>query len=174
MIVILRLGHRRERDKRATTHVGLAARALGASGIILCGEKDEKVEESLVNVTLKWGGKFDVSYCREWKGVLREWKERGVIVHLTMYGEPIQKKMEQIRKEGKDILVVVGSEKVPPAVYGLADYNVAVSSQPHSEVAALAIFLDRFFEGQELEMDFGGEVRILPSKRGKSVISCRK
>ncbi|MCG7848715.1 MAG: tRNA (cytidine(56)-2'-O)-methyltransferase, partial [ANME-2 cluster archaeon] len=31
-IVVLRLGHRPERDQRVTTHVGLTARALGASG----------------------------------------------------------------------------------------------------------------------------------------------
>ncbi|TFG70124.1 MAG: tRNA (cytidine(56)-2'-O)-methyltransferase, partial [Methanomassiliicoccus sp.] len=30
MIVVLRLGHRPERDQRVTTHVALTARALGA------------------------------------------------------------------------------------------------------------------------------------------------
>ena len=31
-IVVLRLGHRPERDQRVTTHVGLLSRALGARG----------------------------------------------------------------------------------------------------------------------------------------------
>ncbi|MBI5355319.1 MAG: tRNA (cytidine(56)-2'-O)-methyltransferase, partial [Candidatus Aenigmarchaeota archaeon] len=35
MIAILRLSHRVGRDDRTTTHVGLAARALGAEKIIL-------------------------------------------------------------------------------------------------------------------------------------------
>ncbi|HID73768.1 MAG TPA: tRNA (cytidine(56)-2'-O)-methyltransferase, partial [Thermoplasmata archaeon] len=41
---------------------------------------------------------------------------------------------------------------------------------PHSEVAALAIFLDRYFEGKELRRDFGGPKRVIPHHRGKSVI----
>ena len=38
---------------------------------------------------------------------------------------------------------MVGAEKVPREIYELADYNVAVGSQPHSEISALAIVLDR-------------------------------
>ena len=38
-IVVLRLGHRPERDARVTTHVGLTARALGASGMLLILER---------------------------------------------------------------------------------------------------------------------------------------
>ncbi|HJW97957.1 MAG TPA: tRNA (cytidine(56)-2'-O)-methyltransferase, partial [Candidatus Bathyarchaeia archaeon] len=34
-IVVLRWGHRPQRDARLTTHVALAARALGANGLVL-------------------------------------------------------------------------------------------------------------------------------------------
>ena len=34
-VIILRLGHRPERDKRITTHVALTARAFGAEGMLL-------------------------------------------------------------------------------------------------------------------------------------------
>jgi predicted SpoU family rRNA methylase len=34
VVVILRIGHRPERDQRVTTHVGLTARALGAQGMV--------------------------------------------------------------------------------------------------------------------------------------------
>ena len=37
---VLRLGHRRERDKRITSHLGLTARAFGADEVILAGEED--------------------------------------------------------------------------------------------------------------------------------------
>ena len=37
-IVVLRLGHRLERDKRVTTHVGLVGRALGARGMLLAAK----------------------------------------------------------------------------------------------------------------------------------------
>ena len=37
-----------------------------------------------------------------------------------------------------------------------------------SECAALAVFLDRIFAGEELVKDFGGaKMRIVPSARGK-------
>ncbi len=173
-IYVLRLGHRRERDKRITTHCGLVARAFGASGIVLSGERDEKVEESIRKVVEMWGGPFSVSYERRWRDVIKKWKERGgLVVHLTMYGIPIQSVERELRRElkGRDMLVVVGAEKVPRDVYELADYNVAITNQPHSEVAALAVFLDRIFQGEELGREFSGwRQKIIPQERGKRLI----
>ena len=40
-VSVLRLGHRRERDKRITSHLGLTARAFGADEVILAGEEDD-------------------------------------------------------------------------------------------------------------------------------------
>ena len=78
--------------------------------------------------------------------------------------------MDRIRNAKKDILIVVGSEKVPSEMYQLADFNVAVGNQPHSEVAALAVFLDWYFEGKELRKEFGNaRLKIVPQKRGKKV-----
>ena len=45
-IVILRLGHRIQRDQRITTHVALTARALGAEGMLLDSD-DSGIEKSL-------------------------------------------------------------------------------------------------------------------------------
>ncbi|MEM0258129.1 MAG: tRNA (cytidine(56)-2'-O)-methyltransferase, partial [Thermofilum sp.] len=79
--------------------------------------------------------------------------------------------LEEIRNSGRDVLVVVGGKKVPREVYELADFNVAIGNQPHSEVAALAIFLDRLFEGRELVREFkGAKLKIIPSARGKRVV----
>jgi tRNA (cytidine56-2'-O)-methyltransferase len=87
-----------------------------------------------------------------------------------MYGLPFEKNVGKIRKMDKDVLVVVGSEKVPGEVYRLCDYNLGVTSQPHSEVAALAVFLDRFFAGKELGKNFDGwKIRVTPCARGKLV-----
>lgn len=55
MIAVLRLGHRKKRDARVTTHVCLAARAFGASKIILSGEKDEKTYKKMLKTLLKDG-----------------------------------------------------------------------------------------------------------------------
>ncbi|WP_297063561.1 tRNA (cytidine(56)-2'-O)-methyltransferase [Thermococcus sp.] len=174
MIAVLRLGHRPERDKRITTHVALTARAFGAEKIIVAAEKDEHVRESVEDVVKRWGGPFEIEFNPSWKKILREWREKGVIVHLTMYGIHVDDAMPRLKeelKEGKDILVVVGAEKVPREVYELAHYNVAIGNQPHSEVAALAVFLDRLLEGEGLRKEFkGAKLRIIPQERGKKVI----
>jgi tRNA (cytidine56-2'-O)-methyltransferase len=65
----------------------------------------------------------------------------------------------------------VGASKVPGEVFGLSDFNLAVGSQPHSEVAALAIALDRLGGGAWSRKKFkGGRVVIRPSARGKVVV----
>ena len=86
-----------------------------------------------------------------------------------MYGMPLMEKMPEMKKQEK-ILIVVGSEQVPAEIYQLADYNISVTNQPHSEVAALAITLDRLMDGKELAgLDFDGEISITPSERGKII-----
>ena len=172
-IVILRLGHRPDRDARITTHVGLTARALGAKGMLLTTD-DKSEAESIDRVAKAWGGDFFVKTGVGYRSAIRKWKEQGgVVVHLTMYGINLPDCIDRVREEwrsSRDLLVVVGAEKVPGDVYGLADYNVAVGNQPHSEVAALALFLDRLQEGQTLRQEFkGGELKIVPSEHGKNV-----
>jgi len=69
-------------------------------------------------------------------------------------------------------LVIVGSRKVPSEFFSKAvsDFNVAVGNQPHSECSSLAVFLDRFFEGQELSKDFeDAKIKIIPQVRGKNI-----
>jgi tRNA (cytidine56-2'-O)-methyltransferase len=165
-IEVLRLGHRPSRDKRITTHVGLVARAFGADKVIIA-EKDKKVENTLNDVTNRFGGPFETVSGVKWRNYMR--KCTGTVVHLTMYGEKIDDVIEKI-PQNQDLLIVVGAEKVPKEIYELADYNVAVGNQPHSEVAALALFLDRFLNGKELNKTFReGKLRIKPSKSNKIV-----
>ncbi|MFB6284923.1 MAG: tRNA (cytidine(56)-2'-O)-methyltransferase [Halobacteria archaeon] len=158
-VEVLRLGHRPARDERLTSHVCLTARAFGADVIHVEGG-DSKPIETVESVTERFGGDVSVKLTRSPKKLVRDWD--GVVTHLTMYGLPVQDAVEEIR--GEDILVVVGSQKVSGDFYGLADYNVGVTNQPHSEVAALAVFLHEFYEGSELEFNFqGGEFEIEPS-----------
>jgi len=166
-IVVLRVGHRPERDQRVTTHVGLAARALGARGMYLAAD-DKGVVQSISDVVMRWGGDFFIGHKVSWKRCIREWKESGgCVVHLTMYGERLQDREDEMRQRSK-ILVVVGAEKVPGELYGLADYNIGVTSQPHSELSSLAVFLDHIFSGSELDSEFpGAKIRIVPSPEGK-------
>ena len=168
MIAVLRLGHRATRDKRITTHICLVARAFGADGIIIAGDRDEKIERSVKDVVERWGGPFFVEYTNSWKNTIKKWN--GIKVHLTMYGIPVDDAIEKIPKN-RDMLIIVGAEKVPREVYELADFNIAIGNQPHSEVAALAIFLDRYFGGSEFSKEFkDAKIKIIPQERGKKVI----
>ena len=166
---VLRLGHRRGRDPRLTTHVALTARALGCDGVILSGEKDNSIVKNINEVVKNWGNHFQVKYEKNWRNIIKNWE--GKTVHLTMYGLPVQDKINKIKKI-KNILVIVGSEKVRSEVYQLVDFNIAVTNQPHSEVGSLAIFLDKLFEGKSLEKKFkNAKIKIIPQERGKRIIS---
>ncbi len=172
-IVVLRWGHR-DRDKRLTSHVALTARALGASGFILTDVSDKKVKATVEKVAEQWGGSFHFEMGKSWRQVVKEWRAKnGVVVHLTAYGENIQTSdvLRRIKNAGKDLLVIVGSRKVPSEFFSVSDFNVAVGGQPHSECSSLAVFLDRFFEGRELSKEFeGAKIKIIPQINGKRVV----
>ena len=138
---VLRLGHRRERDKRITSHLGLTARAFGADEVILAGEEDPSALETWNSVTERFGGDFECRYEAKPMGWLRRFSKRGTVIHLTMYGEPWRETVESIPRD-TPMVVVVGGTKVPGELFRIADHNVSIGNQPHSEVAALAVFQD--------------------------------
>jgi len=172
---ILRIGHRPKRDKRVTTHVALVARAFGASGFILEGH-DESILNTISKVVSKWGGKkFLMESTRNGKAYVKQWrKKKGIVVHLTMYGINISKGINELKTQRGRVLVVVGAGKVDGWYYKNSDYNIAVGNQPHSEVAALGIFLDRINSGKELNKKFDdAEIRIVGQENGKRVVGVR-
>jgi tRNA (cytidine56-2'-O)-methyltransferase len=90
-----------------------------------------------------------------------------------MYGLPIQEVETELSKKQK-IAIIIGSQKVEREVYHEADYNVSITGQPHSEIASLAVFMDRIQKGKELQKDFkGGKCQIIPQERGKRVINTK-
>ncbi|MFH1520980.1 MAG: tRNA (cytidine(56)-2'-O)-methyltransferase [Candidatus Micrarchaeota archaeon] len=168
MIQILRLSHRLPRDERISTHVCLVARAFGADSIVYSGQHDSSLEDSVRKICASWGGSFPITCEKNSIKHIKECKKSGfIIVHLTMYGMSLSEKLTEIKK-AKKLLVVVGSEHVPGEIYELADFNIAITNQPHSEVAALAITLDRICVGKE----FDGKIRIKPSEKGKEIVKC--
>lgn len=174
-LVVLRWGHRVQRDVRLTTHVALTARALCASGFILADTTDSHIEQTVTKITTTWGGNFHFEMGTPWKQAVTNWKAAGgVVVHLTAYGENIQTSdvVSRIKSTDKDVMLLVGSQKVPGEFYSeeISDFNVAVGNQPHSECSALAIFLDRYFDGKELGESFeSAKISIVPKARGKEI-----
>lgn len=168
---MLRIGHRPERDKRITSHVCLVARAFGAEGIYISGTKDPKIQYTIKKVCETWGGSFWVDFISNPIKLIRLWKKNGgIVIHLTMYGLPLREISKSICQEDKDLLIIVGGEKVPKEYYLEANYNISVGNQPHSEVSALAIFLDRINNDTWDHLTFpGARLKIIPSERGKIV-----
>jgi len=173
LVYVLRIGHRPQRDKRITTHVALVARAFGAHGFILGDTYDDHVIESITKVLASWGGYMLIEQGVNSRKYVLKWRKRGgEVIHLTMYGLHVDDVIDEIRNSNRDKLIIVGAEKVPPFYYQNADYNIAIGNQPHSEVSALAIFLDKLYEGRELHFLFPkSKIRIVPQKKGKKVVT---
>jgi tRNA (cytidine56-2'-O)-methyltransferase len=173
-VYILRLNHRRERDKRITTHCALVGRAFGAIRMYYSGDRDEKMEDSISRLSNKWGGNFTVEYIKNPLMFVKGWRENdGAAVHLTMYGLPISEYLQKLKDASlkSNLLLIIGASKVPIDYFKLVDFNIAIGHQPHSEVAALALFLDRIYEGKELELVFPeAKLRVLPQERSKRLM----
>ncbi|MFX0120890.1 MAG: tRNA (cytidine(56)-2'-O)-methyltransferase [Promethearchaeota archaeon] len=176
MVTILRIGHRIKRDKRITTHLALVARAFGAARLIIAGDEDIKLIKSIQKVNLEWGGNFQLKMIPydEWKTYVEEWgnDENHKIVHLTMYGENLSnfeqlEAFNKIEKHLENLLIIVGGKKIPGKIFQYADWNIAISNQPHSEVSSLAVFLDHI-NSNALQINYPNALKqIIPSLEGK-------
>ena len=173
-IEVLRLGHRRGRDPRITTHLALVSRAMGARRFVLAGDEDEKLFANVHSVNERFGDGLACRYEKNPMKMLREIanscsENKPIIIHLTMYGEPFKQVIPEIPK-GNPVVVVVGGAKVPGELFKISDYNIAVGNQPHPEVAALALFLDNWTDGEGFNREFSEPKLIIsPSKTGKNV-----
>ena len=174
MIIVLRLNHRIGRDPRISTHVALTSRAFLADKIYYSGQKDSSLEQSINKVNEKFGSNFSIEYLQDPIKFIKQNKNKFTIVHLSVYGLNVQDKINEIKKK-ENLIIIVGGEKVEPIYYKLSDYNINVTSQPISEVSALAIFLHLLNDGKELKNEFkNAKTRIYPSERGKKVLSSNK
>jgi len=171
-VIVLRIGHRIPRDLRVTTHVCLTARAFGADGIIISDVYDEKLKKKVEDVVNRFGGDFFIKMGEPWLKVIKEWiKKGGKIIHLTMYGLPLPEVINDIKSSSSDKLIVVGAEKVPKEVFSLANWNVSITNQPISEVSALGVFLDWYFDHKAFYKEFkNAKLKIIPSRSSKKVI----
>lgn len=160
------MGHRPERDKRITTHVALTARAFGARRVLI-SEQDDRIVEGVRSVERRWGRAIEIESGVAWRPFLRDFP--GTKVHLTMYGLPVAQVVPHIPRD-RPLAVIVGAEKVPREIYEMVDHNVGVGNQPHSEVAALAVFLHSVLGPDVLERKFpDAKVTVIPTARGKRV-----
>lgn len=170
-IEILQIGQRLVRDARIMTHITLVSRAFNASKIYMA-DINPDIRSTIKKINIEWGGNFQIEFINNWKKIIKLKKSEGYkIIHLTMYGENINKFNKKIFNK-KKIIVIVGASKVPRETYNIADYNIAIGNQPHSEISALAVFLDRIQKGKQLSIMFNNAKKIIiPHKNGKEVIN---
>jgi tRNA (cytidine56-2'-O)-methyltransferase len=172
-IAVLRIGHRLVRDDRTTTHVALVSRSFGCNLLYMTDVNDD-IKATIDDVNTRWGyaSNFKIEIVKNWKSTISNWKKNGgLVIHLTMYGLNVDDIISKIKNSNNnDILIIIGAEKVPSEVYKLSDYNIAVGNQPHSEISALAIILDRIYEGKQLKLNFeSAKMKIIPSVKEKRI-----
>ena len=114
---VLRLGYRKGRDPRITTHLALVSRALGATGFLLAGDDDPDLFANVQSVNDRFGGDMTCEHVGGGMGWLKRFSQNdagdgapGVVVHLTMYGEPYRSVLPRIRRD-RPLTVVVGGAK---------------------------------------------------------------
>ncbi|MCY0850819.1 tRNA methyltransferase [Sulfuracidifex metallicus] len=151
----------------------MVARAFGAKGVFIEGE-DTHLIDSIKKATEVWGGSsyFKVETISDGKSLVSKWRNKGgIAIHLTMYGINVCEKIKEVSSFEVPLLIIVGSEKVDSWYYHNVDFNLAIGNQPHSEIAALAIFLDRLYKGLELHYIFeDSKLRVIPQEAGKKVV----
>ncbi len=149
MITVLIIG---EGSLENQKDIGLASRAFGASSVIFTSRKSTRLIRYFKSISNKWGGKFEVRFEKDWDKVIAE--KRGYEkVYLTNYGAPISKMMYRIRTY-KNILLIATLSEGMKKLGDMVDYKVSVTTQPHSSVSAIAVFLHVFFSGRELAIRF--------------------
>jgi tRNA (cytidine56-2'-O)-methyltransferase len=131
---------------------------------------DPELADRIAAVVERWGGAFEVVPTDDWKSTVRSFD--GPVVHLTMYGLPLARVVPRLARAER-VLLVVGGAKVPADLYRRSTLNVAVGHQPHSEVAAVAVVLERLLGLPGPRRLRGARQVIVPQARGKRVLTGR-
>ena len=163
MIWILVIG---KGSPEANLDIALTARAFGASSITFLSNSrkpDQNIIRHIKGVNKKWGGKFSISFSNNWKEFLKS-KKNYIKIYLTRYGVPI-KKVEYALKTYKNILIVVSMTESIKSLYKNCDFNVSITTQPHTCASSIAVFLHNFYNGRELAMHFeNAKYKVVPEE----------
>ena len=146
----------------------MVARAFGASNVTFYpedGKSMKKLERRCRSLNRNWGGAFSAASTKDWKSFVKE-KKNYLKIYLTRYGIPINKIGYQIRTY-KNVLVIVSEKEVIKPLYKTSDFNLSITTQPHSCTSSIAVFLHDFYQGRELAMHFeNARYKVNPEERG--------
>lgn len=162
MIIVLAIG---KSKYESMVDICLTARAFGASSVVLTSSSHEinsKLKRFCNSVANKWGGNFSVQFISNWKSYISS-KTNYKTVYLTRYGISIQKQQYSIRSY-KNVLLIISTDKERPELNKISDFNISITAQPHSSIAAMAIFLNMYYAGRELSLNFSkAQYKVVPS-----------
>ena len=149
----------------------MVARAFGASTITFCPEDKSimrKLSRKCKALNRDWGGAFSFSFTNDWKRFVKE-KKNYLKVYLTRYGMPMKKIGYQVRTY-KNVLIIVSEKETIKQLYKAADFNLSITTQPHSCASAIGVFLHDFYQGRELAIHFeNARYKVSPEQHGMKV-----
>jgi|GEM_PF-964298 tRNA (cytidine56-2'-O)-methyltransferase len=149
----------------------LTSRALGASEITFIGKKDPRLIRYVNSINKDWGGTFRVSFAKSFHELIKN-SDKAIKVYLTRFGVPLQSKDDMIRTY-KNIILITATKNIPE-LHKITDFNISVTSQPHCDTAAIAIFLHEYYKGRELAMHFENAKYKLTDSNNKTIAFKKK
>jgi len=165
MITVLSIG---EGNYRVRLNMCLTARAFGAARIVFIGSRDSRLVGYIGKLNYKWGGAFKVDFSTNAAKAIKSFNKYKKI-YLTMFGVPL-KQVEYTLKTYKNILLIVTAKDWEASLSKLTDFDVSITTQPHAQVASIAIFLHEFFNGRELAVQFqNARYKIVPKPKGAQI-----
>ena len=150
------------------TDLCLIARAFGASGIVFTSNDKKlaaKSQRFCRDICDKWGGSFSVSFTNSWKDYIKS-KRNYKTIYLTRYGIPIRQAEYALRTYKNMLIIVSFSEKIKE-LYDIADFNISITSQPHTMASSMTALLRTYYRDRELSMHFeNAKYKIIPEQHG--------
>ncbi|MEM3227432.1 MAG: hypothetical protein QXK65_00600 [Candidatus Micrarchaeaceae archaeon] len=114
--------------------------------------KNRRLIEYFRSLNRRWGGNFEVKFERDWRKSI-ESKKNYEKIYLTMDGVAINKIIYSVRTY-KNILLIVSLQNTKKEIKRMVDFNVSITTQPHSTISSIAVFLHMFYSGRELAIRF--------------------
>ena len=156
-------------QKEKLIDIALTARAFGASEITV-NLKEQRNKSHITKyfkeINNDWGSNFKVSFTNNWMDLIKEHNNNYKTIYLTKYGDSIKKK-EYVISTYKNILLIVSTTDDIKELYDMADFNISLTTQPHTIISSIAVFLNMYYKGRELAMHFeNAKYKIMPETHG--------
>jgi predicted SpoU family rRNA methylase len=115
-----------------------------------------------------------MNFCHVLRMGHRPERDKRITTHVALTSRAFgATKMYLHRSDSRVIETVNDAEKVPPWVFEYSDFNIAIGSQPHSEVSALAIALSKISD-DSYNQKFEGPIQVVPSGERRNMVDISK